>query len=73
MTNADKSTIVVVVASLILFINIILYFIRFTYQVKESFSTSPTSTSSTVIFNDGDLLLKDLHTLIQHQHKQLLK
>ena len=42
MTNADKSTIVVVVASLILFINIILYIIRFTYQVKESFSAPST-------------------------------
>ena len=49
MTNADKSTIVVVIASIILFINMILYIMRFTYQERESFSAS-----SSVIFNDGD-------------------
>ena len=51
MTNADKSTIVVVVASIILFINIILYIIRFTYQVKESFSAS---TTDIIFVESGD-------------------
>ena len=37
MSNADKSTIVLVVASLILFTNLILYGTRFIFQSKETF------------------------------------
>ena len=37
MTNPEKSTIVLVAASLILFTNMVLYIWRFTYKVKESF------------------------------------
>lgn len=40
MTNADKSTIVLVTASLILFTNMVLYIMRFNYQSRETFSDS---------------------------------
>ena len=37
MSNADKSTVVLVMASLILFTNMVLYIMRFTFQSKETF------------------------------------
>jgi len=43
LSNADKSSIVLVIASLILFINMILYIIRITMQSKETFVDAPNS------------------------------
>ena len=40
MTNPEKSTIVLVAASLILFTNMVLYIMRFNYQSKETFVVS---------------------------------
>ena len=37
MSDPDKTTVVVVVASLVLFVNMILYIIRFTFQSRETF------------------------------------
>lgn len=39
MSDPDKTTVVVVVASLVLFVNMILYIIRFTFQSRETFVT----------------------------------
>ena len=40
MTNPEKSTIVLVAASLILFTNMVLYIMRFNYQSRETFQAS---------------------------------
>lgn len=45
MSNADKSTVVLVMASLILFTNMVLYIMRFTFQSKETFVTGNPSIS----------------------------
>lgn len=52
MSNADKSTIVLVVASLILFTNLILYGTRFIFQSKETFVTN-NSLSTSGFTNDA--------------------
>ena len=62
MTNPDKSTIVLVAASLILFTNMVLYIMRFNYQSKETFvvSTDKLLTSDTIGFKYNDVDTNDI-------------
>lgn len=54
MSNADKSTVVLVMASLILFTNMVLYIMRFTFQSKETFVPDDDSNIAELFTKDGD-------------------
>jgi len=65
MSNADKSTVVLVMASLILFTNMVLYIMRFTFQSKETFIPDDDSNIAGLFTKDGDDTTIDVNVIMK--------
>ena len=65
MSNADKSTVVLVMASLILFTNMVLYIMRFAFQTKETFVPNTVSNIDGLFTKDGDNTTINVNSIME--------